>query len=39
MLAGRDASEGIPYDLAGMFAFSGGHTGKLVLNPATGQKR
>jgi phospholipase C len=38
-LAGKDASEGIPFDLAGMFEFSGKHNGKLYLNPATGQKQ
>jgi phospholipase C len=39
LLAGTDASESIPFDLAGMFEFSGKRNGKLFLNPATGQKQ
>ena len=39
VLAGRDASEGVPFDLAGMFEFSGKRDGKLYLNPTTGQKQ
>ncbi len=38
VLAGKDASEGIPYDLAGLFEFEGKKDGKLFLNPTTGQK-
>ena len=39
VLAGKDASEGVPFDLAGMFDFSGKRDGKLYLNPGTGQKQ
>ncbi len=35
---GKDASEGVPFDLAGMFEFEGKKDGKLLLNPTTGQK-
>jgi phospholipase C len=38
-LAGKDASEGVPFDLAGMFEFEGEQDGKLFLNPLTGQKQ
>ena len=34
-----DASEGVPFDLAGMFEFSGGKNGKLFLDPGTGEKQ
>jgi len=37
--ASTDASEGVPFDLANMFEFSGKKAGKLFLNPATGQKQ
>ncbi len=37
--ATTDASEGVPFDLAGMFQFSGKKAGKLFLNPVTGQKQ
>ncbi len=37
VLAGLDQHEGIPFDLAGMFDFSGTPNGKLILNPTTGQ--
>ncbi len=37
--ATTDASEGVPFDLAGMFQLSGRKAGKLFLNPATGQKQ
>ena len=37
--APTDASEGVPFDLAGMFEFSGKKAGKLFLNPTTGQKQ
>jgi phospholipase C len=36
---GKDAGEGIPFDLAGMFEFEGKKNGKLFLNPTTGQKQ
>ncbi len=36
---GKDASEGIPFDLAGMFEFEGKKNGKLFLNPTTGQRQ
>jgi len=39
VLAGTDASEGVPFDLAGMLDFSGQRDGKLFLNPTTGQKQ
>ncbi len=39
VLAGRDAGEGIPFDLAGLFELSGKHDGKLLLNPTTGEKQ
>ncbi|MHB8241645.1 MAG: phospholipase C [Solirubrobacteraceae bacterium] len=39
VLAGKDASEGAPFDLAGMFEFAGKRDGKLYLNPVTGQKQ
>jgi phospholipase C len=39
VLAGKDAAEGIPFDLAGMLEFSGKHAGKLFLNPTTGEKQ
>ncbi len=38
-LAGKDASESIPFDLAGLFEFEGKKAGKLFLNPTTGQKQ
>ncbi len=38
VLDGKDASEGVPFDLAGMFEFAGKRDGKLYLNPVTGQK-
>jgi phospholipase C len=37
--AGVDAGEGVPFDLAGMFEFSGKRDGKLFLNPNTGEKQ
>jgi phospholipase C len=37
VLNGRDQSEGIPFDLAGMFDFSAPHGPTLILNPQTGQ--
>ena len=37
-LAGKDASEGVPFDLAGMLEFAGKANGKLYLNPITGQR-
>jgi phospholipase C len=37
--AATDATEGVPFDLAGMFQFSGKHAGKLFLSPVTGQKQ
>jgi phospholipase C len=36
---GVDASEGVPFDLAGMFEFSGKRNGKLFLDPGTGEKQ
>jgi phospholipase C len=39
VLAGTDASEGVPFDLAGMLEFGGQRNGKLFLNPTTGQKQ
>jgi phospholipase C len=39
LLAGKDASEGVPFDLGGMFEFEGNDHGKLFLNPVTGQKQ
>ncbi len=39
VLASRDASEGIPFDLAGMFEFTGKRNRKLFLNPQTGRKQ
>ncbi|HEV7163630.1 MAG TPA: alkaline phosphatase family protein [Solirubrobacteraceae bacterium] len=39
VLASKDASEGVPFDLAGMFEFAGKKDGKLFLNPTTGQKQ
>jgi phospholipase C len=32
-----DASKGLPFDLAGLFNFSGPRDRRLILNPATGQ--
>jgi len=32
-----DATEGVPFDLAGLFNFGGSHDRKLILDPATGQ--
>jgi phospholipase C len=37
--AATDASAGVPFDLAGMFQFSGKKAGKLFLSPTTGQKQ
>ena len=37
-LAGKDASEGVPFDLAGLLEFGGKANGKLLLNPVTGEK-
>jgi phospholipase C len=37
-LASKDASEGVPFDLAGMLEFGGTANGKLLLNPVTGQR-
>jgi phospholipase C len=37
--AATDASEGVPFDLAGMFELSGKKNGKLFLNPGTGEKQ
>jgi phospholipase C len=39
VLAGKDASEGVSFDLAGMFDFEGKKDGKLFLNPTTGQRQ
>ena len=39
LLAGKNASEGIPFDLAGMLDFEGKPNGKLYLNPITGQRQ
>jgi phospholipase C len=39
VLSGKDASEGIPFDLAGMFEFEGKRNSKLFLNPTTGQRQ
>ncbi len=39
VLATRDADEGVPFDLAGMFEFGGKRDGKLYLNPTTGQRQ
>lgn len=39
LLAGRNASEGIPFDLAGLFDFSGKRNGKLYLDPVTGRRQ
>jgi phospholipase C len=36
-LAGTDASESVPFDLAGMFDFRGPRNRALVLDPSTGQ--
>ncbi|HEY4452311.1 MAG TPA: alkaline phosphatase family protein [Solirubrobacteraceae bacterium] len=37
LLAGADAAEQVPFDLAGMFDFSGKRTPALYLDPSTGQ--
>ena len=37
LLSGKDHSEGIPFDLAGMFRFYGRVNSPLILNPDTGQ--
>ncbi len=37
-LSGKDASEGIPFDLAGLLEFGAKANGKLYLNPVTGEK-
>ena len=37
VLSGKDRSEGIPFDLAGMFRFYGRVNSPLILNPDTGQ--
>ena len=37
VLAGKDQSEHLPFDLAGMFDFSSPHGPTLILNPVTGQ--
>ena len=39
VLAGKDQREEIPFDLAGMFDFSGPHNGTLILDPSTGQPK
>ena len=39
ILAGRDRSSDIPFDLAGMFDFNARHTTPLILDPATGQPK
>jgi len=39
VLAGKDASEGVPFDLAGTLEFAGKRDGKLYLNPTTGQQQ
>jgi phospholipase C len=36
-LASKDASEGVPFDLAGMFEFGDTANGKLLLDPVTGR--
>jgi phospholipase C len=38
-LAGTNASEGIPFDLAGLLEFGGKANGKLYLDQVTGQKQ
>jgi phospholipase C len=37
VLSATDRSEGIPFDLAGMFDFRGPRNGRLFLNPNTGE--
>jgi phospholipase C len=37
LLAGSDAANGIPFDLAGLFDFGGPRNQRLLLDPATGQ--
>jgi phospholipase C len=37
VLAGRDRSSGLPFDLAGLFRFHGAKAPKVILDPATGQ--
>ena len=37
VLSGKDRSEGIPFDLAGMFRFHGRVNSPLILDPDTGQ--
>jgi phospholipase C len=37
VLKSRDLSEGIPFDLAGMFEFRSDRNPRLILDPATGQ--
>ena len=37
VLKSRDSSEGIPFDLAGMFNFGDQRNSKLILDPASGQ--
>ncbi len=36
---GKDSSEGVPFDLAGLFELEGHKDGKLFLNPSTGEKQ
>ena len=35
--SGVDATEGVPFDMAGLFDFRGPHAQRLILDPATGQ--
>jgi phospholipase C len=37
ILAHRDARNGLPFDLAGLFSFDGHRNAPLLLNPNTGQ--
>jgi hypothetical protein len=37
--ASIDATEGVPFDLAGLFSFKGSHDRRLILDPQTGQPR
>jgi phospholipase C len=38
LLAGSDAANGIPFDLAGLFDFSAPANPQLLLDPTTGQR-
>jgi phospholipase C len=39
ILAARDQSAGLPFDLAGMFDFGSSHSSPLILDPVTGQPK